>query len=223
MKNVMCDSCELKQTPRCAAGWPNPLVDFVGWDQATKVLPHNDSAENHKGMQELLYPLSIVNRPESILEVGFGWAYSTRLYLCATDARLVTVDVNDWGLETGSPEPSEHGFNGGAMMRRFPPCLRSRWEFRRGRGDKLPCRDDESFDIVFLDSDHEYQNTLRELGECWRYVRPGGALAAHDYMGLCGVPQAVREFAIAVKAPVHTFWVPRDRIQAGMAVIRKES
>eukprot|EP00747_Dinoflagellata_sp_TGD_P069744 gnl/TRDRNA2_/TRDRNA2_156263_c1_seq5.p1 gnl/TRDRNA2_/TRDRNA2_156263_c1~~gnl/TRDRNA2_/TRDRNA2_156263_c1_seq5.p1 ORF type:complete len:344 (+),score=50.74 gnl/TRDRNA2_/TRDRNA2_156263_c1_seq5:27-1034(+) len=41
------------------------------------------------------------------------------------------------------------------------------------------------FDLVFIDGDHSYREILFDLNAWWRWVRPGGIIAVHDYGGDC--------------------------------------
>jgi hypothetical protein len=62
---------------------------------------------------------------------------------------------------------------------------------------------DQFFDWVYLDTDHSYQTTQRELELLRPKMKPGGIIAGHDYIignwngGVrYGVIEAVREFCI---------------------------
>ena len=37
------------------------------------------------------------------------------------------------------------------------------------------------FDFIYLDGAHDYENVKGELADLWKFVRPGGVLAGHDY------------------------------------------
>lgn len=54
---------------------------------------------------------------------------------------------------------------------------------------------DETFDLVMLDTSHEYGDTCRELAAWLPKLRPGGILWAHDYDGpdSQGVRKAINE------------------------------
>jgi predicted O-methyltransferase YrrM len=52
---------------------------------------------------------------------------------------------------------------------------------------------DELFDLIFLDSSHEYQATKAEI-RCWLHkIKTGGILAGHDANYEDGVGKAIRE------------------------------
>lgn len=55
--------------------------------------------------------------------------------------------------------------------------------------------DPMSLDWVYLDTNHDYGQTLAELEAAWFVVRNGGIIAGHDFSSAFpGVQQAVREF-----------------------------
>ncbi len=57
--------------------------------------------------------------------------------------------------------------------------------------------EDESFDYIYIDSDHRYEQTVRDIAQWWPKVKKGGILAGHDYNARnkeYGVIQAVDEF-----------------------------
>ena len=56
--------------------------------------------------------------------------------------------------------------------------------------------DDNSLDFVFIDSSHEYEETLAELKAWYPKVKSGGIFAGHDYPCWPGVKQAVDEFFV---------------------------
>ncbi len=60
---------------------------------------------------------------------------------------------------------------------------------------------DKYFDWVYLDTDHTYTTTHKELELCRQKVKPGGIIAGHDYTprhyrngNVFGVAEAVNEF-----------------------------
>ncbi len=60
--------------------------------------------------------------------------------------------------------------------------------------------EDNSFDYVYIDSDHRYEPTVNDIKIWWPKVKKGGILAGHDYNSrnkLYGVVEAVDEFVEA--------------------------
>ena len=69
--------------------------------------------------------------------------------------------------------------------------------------DVLPKFEDHYFDWVYIDTDHTYKTTRRELEICAKKVKPGGIIAGHDYItgdwkmhNRYGVVEAVNEFCV---------------------------
>lgn len=63
------------------------------------------------------------------------------------------------------------------------------------------------FDIVYIDSSHEYNHTKKELNEAYRVVKKeGGIISGHDYneVSFSGVFNAVNEFAEEFKLKIKT-------------------
>jgi predicted O-methyltransferase YrrM len=60
-----------------------------------------------------------------------------------------------------------------------------------------------SFDFIYIDTDHSYGTTIKELRECARIIAPGGFICGHDYTAgnvvapvVYGVIQAVSQFCV---------------------------
>lgn len=55
---------------------------------------------------------------------------------------------------------------------------------------------DDFFDVAFIDGDHSYEQTKKDILAWWPLVAPGGYLGGHDYRAdkNYGVIQAVDEF-----------------------------
>ena len=79
-----------------------------------------------------------------------------------------------------------------------------RVEMARGMSfEKLTEFKDEFFDWVYIDTDHSYQTTKKELEAAAPKMKPGGYICGHDYAivnwiggELYGVIQAVNEFCV---------------------------
>jgi predicted O-methyltransferase YrrM len=53
--------------------------------------------------------------------------------------------------------------------------------------------EDDSLDFVFIDGDHSYEATLKDLQNYWPKVKSGGVFAGHD-INLTTVDSALKEF-----------------------------
>jgi hypothetical protein len=62
-------------------------------------------------------------------------------------------------------------------------------------------------DWVYIDTDHNYETTVRELAGSWQAVRPGGFICGHDYSQqyFPGVVRAVNELAQSHSLTVEVF------------------
>jgi len=127
--------------------------------------------------------------------------------------RLYSIDVPNYELhylpEIGKapirllPEGMEQGF--------AVPCeLRHRWELHVGRSQQvLPILLEQlgSVDIFVHDSEHTYENMMREFKLSWPYLTSGGLLISDDATW----NHAFIDFARAVKA------TPRNVYLAGFS------
>lgn len=73
--------------------------------------------------------------------------------------------------------------------------------------------DESSFDVLFVDGDHDYNATLEDLRAWSRFVRPGGIVAGHDIFNPVNdaVTLAVEDFLkdknqVVNFATDHTYW-----------------
>ena len=53
--------------------------------------------------------------------------------------------------------------------------------------------EDDSLDFLFIDGDHSYEATLKDMQMYWPKVKSGGLFAGHD-ANLASVDAAIREF-----------------------------
>ncbi|MDD5194881.1 MAG: class I SAM-dependent methyltransferase [Candidatus Omnitrophica bacterium] len=60
--------------------------------------------------------------------------------------------------------------------------------------------DADTFDFVYIDANHSYEECKKDLNSWWQRLKKGGILCGHDYldgnlkMGIFGVKRAVDEF-----------------------------
>lgn len=60
---------------------------------------------------------------------------------------------------------------------------------------------DESFEFIFLDAEHHYEDVLNDLKNWWPKLKKGGVMAGHDFNGT-GVQKAVVEFFNSLNIPI---------------------
>jgi hypothetical protein len=120
-------------------------------------------------------------RDPVVVELGVRSGNSTLALLNALDrigrGRLYSVDI----------EPCE-----GAHATILAADLYDRWYFKLG--DSVPfSKDVGPCDIVFVDTSHEYQQTILEIDAWSPLVNPGGKMIFHDTLSLawCEVRQSI--------------------------------
>jgi len=73
--------------------------------------------------------------------------------------------------------------------------------------------DDNSFDLIFVDGSHKYEDVLLDKKSWWPKLKTGGIMAFHDYKGFPGVTKAVDEVfnSDQITGPVVSLcWVTKD-------------
>jgi predicted O-methyltransferase YrrM len=139
----------------------------------------------------------------TVAELGvFAGAFARTILDRAQPAKLHLIDCWESAIE---PWPSyevqlEHSRQVCAM---FEEERRDgRVEIHKGDDlEILASMPDHTFDWVYIDTSHQYEQTLRELIACRAKVRPGGFICGHDYADTTisrrygfGVIRAVDEF-----------------------------
>ena len=108
-----------------------------------------------------------------ILELGVRTGNSTRAFLAVAktlDAKVISVDIADCSHVANS----------------------DRWFFVQM--DDLKFEIDGPVDILFIDTSHEYEQTLKELERFSPKVRKGGKILLHDTVSCPGVLLAVNSY-----------------------------
>jgi predicted O-methyltransferase YrrM len=130
-------------------------------------------AHSHFGVDEALYVLCRLLRPQVVVETGVCLGISSAHILYAIQkngsGRLFSIDLPFKSLseEPGSFVPSE---------------LRREWTFLKGASrDLLPYLAEKMIVDVFMhDSEHSYSNMLFEYKTIWPSIRSGGLLLSDD-------------------------------------------
>lgn len=124
-----------------------------------------------------LYILIRLMNPESIVETGVLWGYSSAHILKALEENdhgfLNSIDLTDSRLVS-------RGLSSGPVV---PYDLKYRWELLVGKSiDILPdlLKKIESLDIFIHDSEHSYENMMFEYETAYGYLNEGGLLISHD-------------------------------------------
>jgi len=149
----------------------------------------------HDGELEwLAHQASIHSR---IVEVGSWMGRSTRAMADNTTGDIWAVDTFDGGKGMAHDLVGKDSAwlfgefiqNVGDCKNVLPVCKSSAeaWWYARGMG--------KTFDMVFLDGDHDYETVLDDISTWSGLLDVNGLLCGHDYADRCpGVKRAVEEF-----------------------------
>lgn len=135
--------------------------------------------------RKLAVLLSAAEGRRRIVELGTGTAW-TAISLVLADPRREVLSYDP----IRRPERERY-------LRLVSPETRRRLTFVSASGDEGP-RDSETVDLLYIDSSHHREDTIREI-ETWRPVLEEGSLIVFDDFGNSeypGVEEAVRELGL---------------------------
>lgn len=139
-------------------------------------------------------------KKDSVLELGTGWGISGSAFLDSGVKELVSVDCN--------------------LSTKYGEKARREMEWRKKDGQMLVFMDERmttacdkliaagrTFDLVYIDGGHDYENVMRDLDFAAKLVSPTGAVVMDDYLHVknvdpgargdwYGIQRAVREFLL---------------------------
>lgn len=122
----------------------------------------SDDAHNYVGG---LIELIQFAKPKSVIEIGSHHGVSTEAFLILCE-QVFAVDY--W------PSGREH-FDARCLS--YPNL----WVVRGKSPEVLDQFGDETFDLCYIDADHDYEAVVKDIRACKRLVKAGGWLAGHDY------------------------------------------
>jgi len=159
--------------------------------------------ENREDMIKTLVP-----KNEHYVEVGvFEGTFSSKLISILNPTQLLLIDVFEGRMGSGDQDGNnfkfitlEHVFQKWKTYETINPSV----SVLKGLSyNILPTLPDDKFTMIYLDADHSYEGTLRDLKLSYSKVKHGGWIMGHDYeMNMkkatkvyhFGVKQAVEEF-----------------------------
>jgi len=155
----------------------------------------------------LLCSLAYSARAKRILETGYD-AGITTWALALTGAQVQTIDdLSEY------PEAESVAVK---LLAEYPNV-----ELLRGDAVKfLQSAEDESFDFIFVDDNHNSDHVTREAVEIKRVLTPGGYAAFHDVnlYNLWNVIKAGFEDWECIKLPAFS---PHGNLDYGLGLVRK--
>lgn len=147
-----------------------------------KPLPMGDPSYMEVSLTEVRDALGFT--PKRILDFGYGWGESSRLWLKWFPKASVTCC-----------DPLPQGeFAGVDPVAKLSAETLKRWTFINEPVEVVLTTNIEPFDLIFNDADHEYGTTMEQFYLSWKKLLPGGVMCGHDYM-LTGVRRAVNKFS----------------------------
>ena len=206
---------------------PAFVSSLTGNGDAKKVMPELVKAGIHERKEVLLYLLVRSLRPKRVVETGVWYGWSSRAILSALHAngegRLFSIDLPTLGAgriyEDGTVDPTRLDAVGDTG-RAVPAYLRDKWDLRIVASPAestaaLAASTKEGIDMFFHDSDHSYENMLKEFQIAWAGLRPAGVLYADDVEWNL----ALRDFGRSVERTPHIFRLyPNARAAVGALV-----
>ncbi len=144
------------------------------------------------------------------VELGLNTGRTTKelLQMCP-GLRMVGVEA----FEEQPNNPGPQQYIGWGFERKLEKCKRMAERFKgrfmilKGYTYELaPAIKDGAFDFVFMDADHSYRATWRDIVDWRPKVRPGGLLCGHDY-NWPTVRRAVEELC-----PGHEYKMSSDKV-----------
>jgi len=135
----------------------------------------------------LLYAIPILLKAETILELGVRQGISTIALLTACrrmKGELVSIDI----------DPCEE-----AKQKIKALELDKFWTFTQmDDREWLKHADDYSFELIFIDTDHNYEHMMTELVQCDKCLEKNGVMLVHDTLApdFLDIPRAIGDFLI---------------------------
>jgi len=73
---------------------------------------------------------------------------------------------------------------------------------RRTSDDAVELFKDDTFDIIFIDGLHTYEQLIKDCVNYYSKLKFGGIFAGHDFSAIEGVNRAAKEFASKVNKDI---------------------
>lgn len=129
----------------------------------------NDLQPIELGILENLKEICFNLKPQRILEIGSGWGMSTRAFLqYAPAAHIITIDKLDRNLPSRKGYPERvAGFE-------------DRLEEKIGDSRQIVPQLEGTFDLIYIDGSHVYEEVLADLRNSLTKTHPGSTIIMDD-------------------------------------------
>lgn len=142
--------------------WEIPIKTAWMEDQSH----HLPSMEYAKDIHRVATRFAKNHKDFTALEIGAAWGFSSLAILEAGAKYLLSVDSNAL-IKT----PEEIEANG----------YKDKWAWNFLKSEKYWAENDETFDFIYIDGSHLYDDVKNDLYEGWKRVNPGGMMSADDW------------------------------------------
>lgn len=155
--------------------------------------------------RELLPLIENMNNPIGI-EIGVDEAV-TSAYLLENVPNLVLHGIDpykgyiDWNGNDLNQNEREFTFD--KMKRRLEKFSDRFVLHRKTSNDAVNDFEDDSYDFIFIDGIHEYDQVTKDCNNYWSKIKKDGIFSGHDYKAVKEVGKAVDDFAAKIGATVN--------------------
>lgn len=133
-------------------------INNLGSPHTGEIAFHNETLSSDVNLTNAYNMIKdVVSRtnPTNILEIGFNRGSSSLLFLYLSDAKVTSIDIVD------KPESVNY----------LTKTFKDRFSFVLGNSFELDMKSLGTFDLVFIDGDHEYNSVIRDLDQSLK-VKP---------------------------------------------------
>ena len=102
---------------------------------------------------------------KKMLEIGSAWGVSALALLTATDGHLTAVD----------PDETNH-----AVIEVPANNLQDRFTFHLQRSEDFWKQNKETYDLIYIDGSHLYEDFRNDIFEAWKVLEPNGIIICDD-------------------------------------------
>lgn len=119
---------------------------------------------------------------KNALEIGAAWGVSALAILEAGDGKLLSVDKDE--MARGPREVKAVGYP-------------ERWAYSNESSDHFWERNQQKFDLIYVDGSHLYKDVRNDLFEAWKALEPNGLLIGDD---MCHPANITGEYGVSIAA-----------------------
>lgn len=194
----------MRQNPNALLRNMAPIFSDIRKTQLSRIpriplLPRN--VENCKAILDRQALVEFLPKNAVCVEMGVDEGlFSQRILRFSNPQKLYLVDV--WATDRFNEEKYQ------GVVKRFKSEIDAgQVEILRATSVEAANKfDDASLDWIYIDTDHSYETTKKELYAYAKKVKPGGLIAGHDYC----VGNWVSSYKYGVIEAVHEFCVAED-------------